>query len=117
MRPASLLIAVMLGLSLLSCVAAAAPPPGKAAQANAPPSAPAPKVVMYTTADCGYCARARAWFEQRGIAWQEIDILASEAARREFQSRGGQGTPLIFVGETRVTGFDPVRLEALLAAR
>ena len=117
MRPASLLIAVTLGLSLLSCVAAAAPPPGAPVQSNAPRSAPAPKVVMYATADCGYCARARAWFEQHGIAWQEIDILSSESARREFVSRGGVGTPLIFVGDTRVAGFDPVRLEALLASR
>ena len=113
MRPASLLIAATL---LLSCAAAAAPA-GAPAQSNATRAAAAPIVVMYATQTCGYCRKARQYFEQRGIAWREVDIESSEAARQEFKSRGGVGTPLIFVDDVRVAGYDPARLDALLASR
>jgi len=73
-----------------------------------------PAVRMYATRNCPYCLKARAYLTQRGIAWEEIDIESSEQANREFKAHGGMGTPLFVVGETRVQGFDPVRLEAAL---
>lgn len=66
-----------------------------------------PKVVMYATSWCPYCARARQLLEQKGAALEEIDIEAMPAARMEMMSRSGRRTvPQIFIGETHVGGCD-----------
>jgi glutaredoxin 3 len=67
----------------------------------------APKVVMYATSWCPYCARARQLLGRKGIALQEIDIEAVPGGREEMMSRSGRRTvPQIFIGETHVGGCD-----------
>ena len=66
-----------------------------------------PKVVMYATSWCPYCARARELLEGKGVEVEEIDIDAAPAARMEMMSRCGRHTvPQIFIGETYVGGCD-----------
>jgi glutaredoxin 3 len=66
-----------------------------------------PKVVMYATGWCPYCARARQLLDGKGVALEEIDIEAVPAARAEMMSRSGRRTvPQIFIGETHVGGCD-----------
>ncbi|HTD10916.1 MAG TPA: glutaredoxin 3 [Steroidobacteraceae bacterium] len=68
---------------------------------------PAPKVVMYSTEWCPYCARARSLLEKKGVAFEEIDIDADPQARADMISKGGGDTvPQIFIGETHVGGSD-----------
>jgi glutaredoxin len=87
---------------------------------EAPAEAPAAKkkqaldVVMYATKTCGYCRKARAFFSERGIAWQEVDIESSSAAHDEFKSKGGQGVPLIFINGQRVQGFSKENMQAVV---
>ncbi len=67
----------------------------------------APKVLMYATGWCPYCARARQLLERKGIAFQEIDVDQFPQARAEMTARSGRHTvPQIFVGETHVGGCD-----------
>jgi glutaredoxin 3 len=66
-----------------------------------------PKVVMYSTNWCPYCARARQLLEDKGATVEEIDIEAAPASRAEMMSRSGRRTvPQIFIGETYVGGCD-----------
>ena len=66
-----------------------------------------PKVVMYTTSWCPYCARARQLLERKGVAIEEIDVEARPEARQEMMSRSGRRTvPQIFIGGTHVGGCD-----------
>ena len=79
------------------------------------PEAPAAKsIVMYSTSWCPHCKRARAWFAQNGIDYQEVDVEKSEAAKRDFAALGGGGEPLILVGDKAMRGFDPARMDQLL---
>jgi glutaredoxin len=71
---------------------------------------------MYVMPDCGYCEKVRQLLTQRGVRWQEHNILASTDAKREFQARGGQGTPMLVIGETVVNGSDATRIDAALRA-
>lgn len=74
-----------------------------------------PKVVMYATGWCPYCARARRLLESKGVTFEEIDVEARPEARAEMVRRsGGQRTvPQIFVGDTHVGGSDDLHaLEA-----
>jgi glutaredoxin 3 len=67
----------------------------------------APRVVMYSTAWCPYCARARELFEKKGVAFEEIDIDTLPQARADMIRKcGGDTVPQIFIGETHVGGSD-----------
>ena len=85
---------------------------------NAAPSGSsrhAPQIVMYVMPGCGYCRQARAYLQQRGLAWSEKDITASADANSEFQQKGGVGTPLILVDGSAVQGFNAARMDEVLA--
>jgi glutaredoxin-like YruB-family protein len=71
-------------------------------------------ITMYSTSWCPHCKRAKAYFAERGIAYDEIDIEANEKNRREFKEAGGGGVPLIIVGDKAMRGFDPQGMDALL---
>ena len=68
----------------------------------------AASVTMYSTGWCGYCARARALFERKGVAIHEIDVDSAPNARTEMIERsGGRRTvPQIFIGDRHVGGAD-----------
>ena len=72
-------------------------------------------VVMYATKTCGYCAKARAYFQRHGVAFQERDVEMSALAQKEWKSLGGAGTPLILVDGERIYGFNQKALDAALA--
>jgi glutaredoxin 3 len=75
----------------------------------------APRIVMYVMDWCPYCARAQSLLEQKGVAFETIDVEAVPGAREEMMSRGGGATvPQIFVGDRAVGGCD--ELYALEAA-
>jgi len=63
------------------------------------------RVVMYSTKTCGYCAQARAYFQQHGVRWEERDVEASKEARAEWKALGGFATPLILINDHRLVGF------------
>ena len=73
-----------------------------------------PKVVMYTTPTCGYCHRAKAYFNQRGIQFTELDVTKSARARRRFKALNGRGVPLIVIGDQRIPGFNKSAIDRAL---
>jgi glutaredoxin len=75
-------------------------------------------VVMYATSTCPYCAKARKLFAARGIRYTEYLIDKSEAAQRDFVSKGGVAVPLLYIGDRRIQGFrEPVIVESLAKVR
>jgi glutaredoxin len=91
-----------------------APAKIEAAPASAA-AAPAGPVVMYATSWCPYCAKARAYFARKGIAYAEYDVEKSATANAEFRRLGGRGVPLILVGREKMSGFSEPGFDALLA--
>jgi glutaredoxin 3 len=81
-----------------------------------------PKIVMYVTGWCPYCARARALLDARGVTVEEIDVEAVPDARSEMRARSGRSTvPQIFIGDDHVGGCEDLlaldeagRLDSLL---
>ena len=70
----------------------------------------APKVVMYVTDWCPYCARARNLLADKGVAVEEIDVEVVPGAREEMRARSGRDTvPQIFIGESHVGGSDDLQ--------
>lgn len=69
-----------------------------------------PYIVMYATATCPYCAKARAYMAARGIPYEERDADGSN----EFRQYGGRGVPLFVIGTEVVQGFSPAALDAAI---
>jgi glutaredoxin 3 len=67
-----------------------------------------PEIRIYTTPFCPYCARAKALFAKKGVAFEEIDVFTDEAAMKDMQDRseGARSVPQIFIGEKHVGGCD-----------
>lgn len=104
-------------LSIALAIAVTAPAISLAADKaeSANPGKPTLDVVMYSTASCPYCEKARQWFISHKVAWDERDVETSEAARRQWQEMGAVGTPVIVINGKRFTGFMQEALEAEIA--
>jgi glutaredoxin 3 len=70
-------------------------------------------VTMYGTSWCPFCNAAKAFLDERGLAYEEHDLDADPARRDEMRARGGGHTvPQIWVHGTHVGGYtDMVALE------
>lgn len=63
------------------------------------------RVVLYSSASCSVCRRAKAFLRGRGIPFREMDIGTNRRARKELERLGGRGVPLLLVGDERLDGF------------
>ncbi len=73
------------------------------------------EVVIYSKITCGYCARAKALLQSKGVAYTDIDIGADPAQKPAMVERAGGRTsvPQIFIDGRHVGGCDDLHaLEA-----
>lgn len=72
---------------------------------------------------CGYCARAKALFRDKGVTFEEYDISMGGPKREEMlaRSNGGMTVPQIFIDGAHIGGSDDMaalnrqgKLDALL---
>ena len=73
-----------------------------------------PAVVLYSTSWCGYCKMTREFFAANGIRYTEHDIEQSSVAYKEHRNLGGNGVPLIVVGDDVIKGWNEQALRQLL---
>ncbi len=71
------------------------------------------RVVLYSTAWCGWCQKTRELFADNNIRYVEYDIEKSEEHYRKYSDLGGQGIPMVTVGRRVIHGYDP---DSILAA-
>lgn len=65
------------------------------------------QIVMYASAWCGYCHRARSLLQSKNVEFQELVIDGNAELRQEMIARSGRHTvPQIFVGERHIGGCD-----------
>ena len=106
----------------LSQVTALAEAPRREATRSEPraPAGGAPAVVLYSTAWCGYCKKARRWLKSKGVAFEERDIERDPEALAELVEKARaigvrpRGVPVLDVGGRLVLGWDPSALEQAL---
>lgn len=72
------------------------------------------EVKMLTTTWCGVCKRAKAYLNGRGVYFLEYDVEQSDIGRLEYKRLNGKGVPIILVGNQRMTGFSPKKLDEML---
>ena len=64
------------------------------------------RIQLYTTRWCGYCVRAKALLESRGLEYDEISLDDDPAFRRTLQEvTGGWTVPQILIDGERIGGY------------
>jgi glutaredoxin 3 len=70
------------------------------------------KVKIYTTPICMECEKAKKYFKENNIEYEEIDTFDNkEAAERAFKKAGQKRIPIIEIGNETITGFDKKKIE------
>lgn len=67
-----------------------------------------PKVEIYTKLYCGYCYRAKALLQAKGVAFEEYDITLGGPRRDEMIERNpaARTVPQIFIAGRAIGGSD-----------
>ena len=65
-----------------------------------------PKLVMYGTQWCPYCQKAKRYFAENNILYEERDVEASNDYRIKYTWLQSSGYPLFYYGAKRLKGFD-----------
>jgi glutaredoxin len=90
------------------------PPP----QAADVPQVRNANVEMFMTSWCGYCRKAREYFQARGIAITEYDVEAdAAAAQRKHEILPSPGVPLVVINGTPIQGYSPHAFDQALQER
>ena len=79
---------------------------------------------MYTTKWCGYCVRAKALLDSRGVEYEEVDLGDDPGFRARLNElTGGWTVPQIVIGGRPIGGYTELwrldregRLDELLTA-
>lgn len=71
-------------------------------------------VVLYATSWCGYCAKTRAFLNDHQVAFTEYDIEKSSEAYASYRALGGNGVPVVVIGDQVIHGFSPDEMAAAL---
>jgi glutaredoxin 3 len=68
------------------------------------------RICLYTTAWCGYCDRAKALLDERGLEYEEIRMDDDPSFRARLQDLTGRWTvPQILVDGTPIGGYMELR--------
>ncbi|MGH6786740.1 MAG: glutaredoxin 3 [Novosphingobium sp.] len=82
-----------------------------------------PRVEIYTSWGCGYCVRAKALLDAKGVDYAEYDVTMGGPKKAEMRERvpGAMTVPQILIGGRAVGGSDELaaldhagKLDALL---
>jgi glutaredoxin 3 len=64
------------------------------------------RIQMYTTRWCGYCVRAKALLDSRGLDYEEISLDADPAFRATlYDLTGGWTVPQILIDDRPIGGY------------
>jgi glutaredoxin 3 len=82
------------------------------------------RIRIYTTRWCGYCVRAKALLEDKGLEYEEVNLDADPAFRRNLHElTGGWTVPQIVIDGEPIGGYTELwrleksgQLDARLAA-
>lgn len=74
-----------------------------------------PKIKIYSTPTCPYCAALKQFLKEKGFEFEDIDVSTDEKALEEMIEKSGQmGVPVTEIDGKIVVGFDKEKILRLL---
>ena len=72
-------------------------------------------IILYTQPECPPCQIVKLFLNDRGVSYEEKNILEDDLAKQEWESKwNASSTPTVVVQGEVVTGFDLDKLTKLL---
>lgn len=73
------------------------------------------KVMIYSTPTCPYCTRAKQFFKERNVEFEDIDVSQDQARAEEMVNKSGQmGVPVLDIDGEIIVGFDKEKITRVL---
>jgi len=77
-----------------------------------------PRVILFNTAGCPWCARAKSYLRQNGVRVKEVRVDKDpDAAKDVVRMTGQMGVPVLLIGRAKVVGFDKGKIDRLLGLK
>lgn len=74
-----------------------------------------PKIKLYSTPTCPWCAKTREFFRKHKIKYTDIDVSSNKKAAQEMIHKSGQmGVPVIDINGKIIVGYNEEKLKGLL---
>lgn len=72
-------------------------------------------IALYTTPSCSYCRKAKQYFQENRIRFQEFDVSRDQRRADEMVKKSGQmGVPVIDINGRIIVGFNQPEVERAL---
>ncbi len=73
------------------------------------------KITVYSAPWCVYCKMVKSYFDEKKIAYTELDVSTNDSAKDEMIEKSGQlGIPVIDIDGKIIIGFDKPAINAAL---
>lgn len=77
-----------------------------------------PLIRVFSTEACPYCYSLKAFLEERGFTYEDINVGENVQAREEMVRKSGQlGVPVVEIDGEIIIGFDRGRISQILGIR
>lgn len=73
-------------------------------------------IKVYTTPTCKYCKDVKAYLQEKGLEYTEIDVTSDPKHREDLIriSKGKRSVPLTVINERALLGWDREEMEKIL---
>jgi len=75
------------------------------------------QIIMFTMPGCPSCHRAKQYFAEKGVPFEERSVDDAEHRRQLIEDYKSRATPTIVAGDEMIVGFDQEKIDALFASR
>ena len=76
------------------------------------------KVIIYSTTMCPWCVKAKQYFKEKNIEFEDVNVGENEEAAREMIEKSGQtGVPVIDIDGEIIIGFNKPEIDRALESR
>ena len=70
---------------------------------------------IFSTPTCPYCVTLKTYLNEKGFAYEDINVAEDDQAREEMVERTGQlGVPVIEIDGQMIIGFEKAKINQLL---
>jgi len=74
------------------------------------------KIIIYSTPTCPYCKKAKAYLQEKGIEYTDIDVSRDESMQKKMIEKSGTiSVPVIDISGVIITGFDKDKIDKALS--
>lgn len=74
-----------------------------------------PTIKVYSTPSCPYCYTVKAFLNERGFQYQDVNVAEDSRAKEEMVNKSGQmGVPVVEIDGQIIIGFDRERICQIL---